>query len=76
MWLTSDTASCLLALMTTAESKLACTCEQIWGKLGKDILLRVQLRIGIIGIALEGNALPDRHALWRIDGINLIMRSI
>ena len=62
--------------MTMAENNLACTCEQIWGKLGKDVLFRVQLRIRIIGIALKGNALPDRHALWRIDGINLIMSSI
>lgn len=55
---------------------LACVCMQVWSNLAEDILLGVELRIWLVGIALEGDALPERHALWRIDGIHLIVCGI
>ena len=56
--------------------QLACICKQVWSQLAKDVFLGVELRIWLVAIALEGDALPERHTLWRIDGIHLIVCSI
>lgn len=66
----------MIIVHTWHESRLTRISLQVWGKFPKHILLGVQLRIWLIAEALKGDALAHRNALWRNDGVHLIMRSI